>query len=300
MPSTVACQFIWYNKHIKIGNKSIYLCNFSNRNLNFVGQLFHTDGKLKSWDCVKHQFLLKNNMQFQYWQIILALPQHWKETMKQYAGNLNNLYIQDYHLIKCNTIYNLEKLNYKELYHMQLLLKYDKPTCQGYHEKNFDCYVFNWKLIYRIPRISTFEIKIRIFQCKLLNNVLYLHKKLFHFGITSQSKCSFCKLYDEILHHISYECTYAQNLWNQLRLYLSEKVTLQILNPQCAIFGFSDVLDHNYPLVNHLLLIFKYNVYSPRVNNILSFEKLKIVISPIKHIEETISENKWKLIDHLF
>ena len=23
LPSTVACQFIWYNKHIQIGNKSI-------------------------------------------------------------------------------------------------------------------------------------------------------------------------------------------------------------------------------------------------------------------------------------
>ena len=116
-------------------------------------------------------------MQFQYWQIILALPQHWKETMKQYAGNLNNLYIQDYHLIKCNTIYNLEKLNYKELYHMQLLLKYDKPTCQGY-QKNFDDYFddyfFNWKLIYRMPRIAAFETKIRIFQYKLLNNVYIL------------------------------------------------------------------------------------------------------------------------------
>ena len=45
--------------------------------------------------------------------------------------------------MKCNTIYNLEKLNNEELYHMQLLLKYDNPTCQGYHEKNFDDYVFN-------------------------------------------------------------------------------------------------------------------------------------------------------------
>ena len=70
---------------------------------------------------------------------------------------------------------------------MQLLLKYDKPTCQDYHEKKFDEYNFNWKLIYRIPRIATFETKIRIFQCKLLNNVLYLIKKLFHFGIISQS-----------------------------------------------------------------------------------------------------------------
>ena len=63
-------------------------------------------------------------MQFQYRQIIHALPQHWKETIKQFAGNLNNLYIQDHHLIKCNAIYNLEKLDSRELYHMQLLLKY--------------------------------------------------------------------------------------------------------------------------------------------------------------------------------
>ena len=65
---------------------------------------------------------------------------------------------------------------------------------QSYHEQNFDEYDFNWKLIYRVPRIATFETKIRIFQYKLLNNVLYLNKKVFHFGIISQSKCSFCEL----------------------------------------------------------------------------------------------------------
>ena len=37
-------------------------------------------------------------MQFQYWQIIHALPQHWKEIVKQFSGNFNNLYIQDHHL----------------------------------------------------------------------------------------------------------------------------------------------------------------------------------------------------------
>ena len=33
---------------------------------------------------------------------------------------------------------------------------------------------------------------------------------------------------------------------NQLRLYLSEKVALPVLNPQSAIFGFTDVLGHNF------------------------------------------------------
>ena len=129
-------------------------------------------------------------------------------------------------------------------------------------------------------------------------------------GKTSNEKSRICDLCDETLYHIFYKCTYTQNLWNQLRLYISEKVALPVLNPQSAIFGFTDVLDHNYLLVNHLLLIFKYNIYNSRVENTLSFQSLKCVISQIKHIEETISNNdlnkkikisnKWKLIDHLF
>ena len=158
---------------------------------------------------------------------------------------------------------------------MQLCLKYDKTMCQSYHEKNFDYYDCNWKSIYRIPRTATLETKIRIFEYKLLNNVLYLNKKLFQFGIVSQSKCSFCELYDETPHHIFFECTYAQNLWNHLQLHLSEKVAWTILNPQTAIFGFTDVLDHNYLLVNHLRLTFKYNICHSRVNNTLSFQSLK-------------------------
>ena len=92
-----------------------------------------------------------------------------------------------------------------------------------------------------------------------------------------------------------YECTHAQNLWNQLWLYLSEKVTLPVLNPQSAIFGFTDVLDHDYlhllSHLNHLLLIFKYNIYNSRVSNTLSFQSLKCVASQIKYIEDTISNN---------
>ena len=162
---------------------------------------------------------------------------------------------------------------------MQLCLKYDKPTCQSYHEKNFDDYDFNWKLIYRIPRI-TLETKISIFQYKLLNNLLNLNKKLFQFGIISQSKCSFCELYDETPHHIFYECMYPQNVWNRLRLHLSEKVALLFLNPQSAIFCFTDVSGHNFQ-VNHLLLIFKYN--NTRVNNSLSLQSLKCYLSNNMH-----------------
>ena len=64
LPSTVACQFIWHNKHIQIGNKSTYLYSFSNNNLNFVGQLFDSDRKLKRWECINTSFLLKPTCSF--------------------------------------------------------------------------------------------------------------------------------------------------------------------------------------------------------------------------------------------
>ena len=42
----------------------MYVYSFSNENLNFARQLFDPDEKLKILECIKHQFLLKNNMQF--------------------------------------------------------------------------------------------------------------------------------------------------------------------------------------------------------------------------------------------
>ena len=114
-----------------------------------------------------------------------------------------------------------------------------------------------------------------------------------------------------IKHHCIYFMNvYAQNIRNQLILYLAEKNDLLVVTPQSAAFGFVNVQDQNCLLFYHLILIFKYNIYNPRVNNNLNFQNLKYVLSEIKCIEEAISNddinkkrkisNKWKLIDKLF
>ena len=131
----------------------------------------------------------------------------------------------------------MEKRNTEELYHMQLLLKYVEPVCRNYRERKFDGYNFNWKLKCKLPCIATYDAKILIFQYKQLNNVPYLNKKLFHFGIISQPKCSICNLYDETPQHLFYECIYTQHLWNHLQLHISGKIALPALTPQSAIFG---------------------------------------------------------------
>ena len=113
----------------------------------------------------------------------------------------------------------------------QFPLKYKKPAHQTYLEKKFDNYKSAWKIIYDIPRIVTYDAKVRILQYKLPNNVLYLSQKLNQLGIDACSKCSFCDISDETPLHLFYECVCAQNIWNQLRLYLAEKIDLPVLTP---------------------------------------------------------------------
>ena len=94
---------------------------------------------------------------------------------------MNNLLIKEHHLIKKHQIYCLEKVNSRELYNMQIILKVKKPTAQTYFEKNFWNPVLEWKdiYIYILPRRVTVNTNL---QNKLLHNILYLNERLYKFG----------------------------------------------------------------------------------------------------------------------
>ena len=53
--------------------------------------------------------------------------------------------------------------------------------------------------------MTTINIKYRLFQYKILNNVLYLNKILF----------KFCKSADKTIIHLFSKCLCAQYIWNE-------------------------------------------------------------------------------------
>ena len=101
-------------------------------------------------------------------------PQKWKNTIKNNRIS-ENLFL-NHHLIKCNFLLSLEKLNSKELYLIQLTREFCKPTSQIYFEKHFNDCVLDWKYIF----VTSDPYK-RYFQYKVLKNVPYLNEKLFSF-----------------------------------------------------------------------------------------------------------------------
>ena len=47
--STRTSQVIWFNKHIKIDNKSLCNNSLANQGINHVGLLFNENGMAKAW-----------------------------------------------------------------------------------------------------------------------------------------------------------------------------------------------------------------------------------------------------------
>ena len=113
------------------------------------------------------------------------------------------------------------------------------------------------------PRIVTKDSRPRVFQYKLLNNVLYLNKMLFRFGKIDSPLCSFCKMMEETLLHLFDNCTKTK-LSDQLKEFIfNETLSFPSLMPQSAILGHID-LSNDYLLINHLILIYKFYIYNSR------------------------------------
>ena len=90
--------------------------------------------------------------------------------------------------------------------------------------------------------------------------------------------CPFCKLSNETVLHVFYECDIVQNLWNELDLFFKNDFTLFHLTPQAAFLGFHNVDSKVFLIQNHLVLIFKIYIYISR-----RFESL-IIKSLIREI----------------
>ena len=129
------------------------------------------------------------------------------------GNNISDLIINERHSIKNHQIYCLEKLNSRELYNMQLILKVEKPTTQTYFRNIFQNPELEWKDISTLPRRVTINTNLRIVQHKLLHNILSFNKILYKFGKKISPLCSFCMKEPEIPIHLFHSCAKTNFLW---------------------------------------------------------------------------------------
>ena len=189
-------------------------------------------------------------------------------------GNFKNITYLNHHLIKISQILVIEKLISKELYSLSIVLKNEFPTSQKYFCNNFPNLQVEWKEIYLSPCKVSMGTNLCMFQYKILNNILYLNKQLFIFNKKDTKLHSYCRLQDKSINRIFVQCKFAIKLWSDFRHYCQCSFDIPILNPQSATFGFFEIDPDLAILLNHILLLYKFYIYSSRDFSMLSFAAL--------------------------
>ena len=232
-------------------------------------------------------------------------PSSWKQILRNHTESINNLVIQDHYFTKKHQTFFLNNLNSATLYEILNDANKVKPTSHIYFGNVFPNFKPDWKSICLLPRRVTLVANLRMFQYKFLNNVLYLNNMLFRFKKVDSPLFSHCNEERETLIHLFHSCLKTKQFWKKLRQHLSQFINIPHSAPQSSIVGIFQNNQHSV-LMNHVLLIYKFYIYSARNTKQLKFDNLKKTIKKIKVLEKELTGsnklnflNKWCPIDHI-
>ena len=158
---------------------------------------------------------------------------------------------------------------------------FNEPASNIYFEILFENITIDWSEIYLLPLLATIDATLRSCQYKILNNVLFLNKILYNFGITKTLLFAhFVRLLKK-LPNISFMTAFILNLfgknyWRNFRMIL-------------FCHSWTDNEAKNiYNLLNHILLVFKYCVYRSREKHIPNID-INTYLIEIKKKEKRIA-----------
>ena len=129
-----------------------------------------------------------------------------------------------------------------------------------------------------------------MFQYKILNNVLYLNQRLSNMNIVGSSFCSQCKKEPETISHLFLNCTFSQKLWSNTQKWCSPIFKLPNLSEKIVFLGYLNEETNNI-LTNHIILLYKYFLYSKRdYPEGTNFKAFKAFIRDINKTEKFIAK----------
>ena len=249
-------------------------------------------------------------MFFQWAQLKHAVSPRWKQIIFDYSDINENGLCQNHRVVKGARILPFDKLFSKEIYSMLISNIVNRPISNICFEKLFEKTTLDWNKICLSPRLATINTTLRSFQCNTFNNVLFLNKRLYTFGITNTALCYFCNAVEETPIHNFFHFVHGKCLWERLQMKFQNDLILPSLTPQTAILRLYNKANDNYNLLSHILLIFKCYVYISKEKRIPNIDILMAKLIKVKKREKQISiaiinkreaykKKKWCMIDNI-
>ena len=156
--------------------------------------------------------------------------------------------------------FDLSLVTPKSLYNAFKIAKQTPPSAQKRFQDQFPDVQFDWNEIYSLSLKVSLETKIREFQYKVLNNLVFTNEKLFKIKMIDSPQCTFCKNEIESLEHLLYSCEITRSFWVALRSWLMEcNINLEPLSVFNVLFGILNA-GEDFVIVNHLILVAKFYI----------------------------------------
>ena len=194
--SDIVNQVLWNNRFICIDSRSVYNATLFNAGLIKIGNLYDENGEIRS-NKEPWRSSLSPVDHFLIFLLLSAFPLEWRRELKLHKAsiytNTQHQIPSDFFLWVDGTKTSLEMRNSKSLYESFVSKISCKPTAMKKYDKvfNTDTVHLDWEKIYLLPSKVTLHTRLREFQFKILNRILYTNEMLFKMKKVDSPWCYF-------------------------------------------------------------------------------------------------------------
>ena len=197
-------EVLWNNKNIKISKKSINWLLWKNKNIWNIHDIVDDQGSFLALEVLKQTYNLNCNM-LQYNALKDAIPGRWRQILKTMTIPRATINHNEMYIITTNkNVIPLHKISNKLLYWSLIEKKQTTPIIKDKWTTEFNLNKKDWQQVFIISKIIN-DTKIRVFQYKLLFNLIPCNLYLFRIKKSDTYNCKSCNEIDNIIHHI-YSC----------------------------------------------------------------------------------------------
>lgn len=222
--------FLWYNKKFLIDYKPFFYRDFYENGIKSVSDLY-ANGEIIPFQV--HQEKGLNRTDWFKWYTLVQMIKKEAVTQKQLNDTGSKKIVLKtafFRKVTSRVIYELfmEK-RYAGIATEPRIIKYVKPTQLSKKEIFFICHRM------------VIDTKTKEFQYKFLNNILVNNHLLKKWKIKESDSCTFCKIHDETIDHLFWECPVIKDFWSDVTNYMEPRINMK-LNKEIIFYGIKDML----------------------------------------------------------
>ena len=225
---------LWGNKNIKVGGTSVFYKTWIDNGIIPIRDLTKTNGQLLSYEEFRRKYVLQTNF-LEFHGLIGSVRDYINVFNFHDILELGDCPIQPLPI----TYILKDKKGCRNICKLYLDNKMPTITFEKWGTELNLGPNFCWKRLFTLPFTLVKDTNLRWFQFRILHRILGTNSLLCKMGLKNDNKCSFCSREKETITHLFWDCQYAQDFWDTVKLLLVDNCGLEhvTLNECDILFG---------------------------------------------------------------